>query len=316
MSERTTEVIITEGDHTIRVQCSPRTKRLIQTDAFSRRKVFIGALDNNLENALQEIRDIASDMEQMGIEMDDDDDHEIVPAPEVLIEEPASQNKKRKRAKVEVEFDDKSTGDLISAVEEHPCLWNAASENYKNRVLRDATWREISENVFDGKFDATQLSAKWTNLRIQFRSYKMKSKGKSGQAAKSKIVWKFYNSMLFVASAEESQTPTTESNLILDSDRDSGTPKTPVSSKVGNKLNRETCTPEDPTKAIALEGMRTAIQKMTEVDSFQVFGSYVAEELRKIPDVNEANRLQRKLARVLIDSLDDMEAGTSSQYPV
>lgn len=58
--------------------------------------------------------------------------------------------------------------------------------------------------------------------------------------------------------------------------------------------------------------MERALKKMDEMDSYQVFGNYVAEELRKINNPNVANKVQRKLTRVLMDCLDEVEANAMS----
>lgn len=59
---------------------------------------------------------------------------------------------------------------------------------------------------------------------------------------------------------------------------------------------------------MALKGMEKALKKMDEMDSFQTFGNFVAEELRKIPNVTLANKVQRKLTRYLMDCLDEVDA--------
>lgn len=60
---------------------------------------------------------------------------------------------------------------------------------------------------------------------------------------------------------------------------------------------------------LAIDGMQRALNKMEggEVDAFQTFGNFIASELRKIPDVAVANRIQRALTRNLMDLLDDAE---------
>ncbi|XP_055622922.1 uncharacterized protein LOC129766418 [Toxorhynchites rutilus septentrionalis] len=218
---------------------------------------------------------------------------------------------KRKRGKVEAVWDEANINKLICAVETNDCIWNAGNEEYKNRGMRDSVWQYIAENIFDGKYSVAEVSAKWTNLRIQFRSYyAKKNKRKSGQAACSKTCWKYYSQMMFIATSEEQQTARSESNLVLEENFVEGTPKTHVSNPKNKRTRQSTESTGDPTKAIALEGMQAALKKMSEVDSFQVFGNYIAEELRKISDVNAANRIQRKLARQLIDCLDELEYTT------
>ncbi|XP_055619500.1 uncharacterized protein LOC129764447 [Toxorhynchites rutilus septentrionalis] len=230
---------------------------------------------------------------------------------EVLVEEKDiyQVKKKRKRGKVEAAWDEANINKLISAVEENDCIWNAGNKEYKNRDMRDASWQHITENVFDGQYSVAEVCAKWTNLRIQFRSYHAKeNKRKSDQGAYSRISWRFYRQMMFINNAEDQQTEKSESNLTLEEDSVKGTPKRQISSPKSNKGTQQSAeSTGDPTTAIALEGIQAALKKLSEVDSYQVFGNYIAEELRKLSDANAANRIQRKLARQLIDSLDELD---------
>lgn len=57
--------------------------------------------------------------------------------------------------------------------------------------------------------------------------------------------------------------------------------------------------------------MQRALEKMEEVDSFQVFGNFVAAELRKISNESLANQVQRKITRFVMDCMDEVDASTS-----
>lgn len=104
---------------------------------------------------------------------------------------------------------------LISCVECMPMLWNAQDEKYRNKTERQSAWKHISETDFDGKFKESEIMAKWSNIRIQYRSYFAKyRKTKSGQGASEQVKWKFYEAMDFVGRAEEEQTSTTVSNMV------------------------------------------------------------------------------------------------------
>ena len=106
-------------------------------------------------------------------------------------------------------------GMFADAVECLPMLWNALDEKYRNRIERQTAWKVMSEVDFDHKFNENELMAKWTNIRIQYRSYFSRNrKTKSGQEANEPVKWKFYEAMDFIGRAEEEQTPTTVSNLV------------------------------------------------------------------------------------------------------
>lgn len=67
----------------------------------------------------------------------------------------------------------------------------------------------------------------------------------------------------------------------------------------------------DDTRQIAIKAMNTAKEKINQEpasDEFQIFGNFIASELRKIPDINNARRIQRKMLRVLLDYMDEMDA--------
>lgn len=72
----------------------------------------------------------------------------------------------------------------------------------------------------------------------------------------------------------------------------------------------------DEYKQTALDGMKRALQKMEESDSFQTFGNFVAAELRKIPNKTEANIIQRRVQRKLLDYIDEYEMNSESRVNV
>lgn len=128
---------------------------------------------------------------------------------------PAKRTRRAKTYKAKsstIEWTDEEVLELISCVEVRPPLWNAGDGKYKNRNERNKFWDEISEIEFESKYGSSQLQSKWSNLRIQYRSYLTK-KPKSGQAANAEIQWKFFAPMSFVGRTEAEQTAPTESNL-------------------------------------------------------------------------------------------------------
>lgn len=148
------------------------------------------------------------------------DDEDSVDYTEEMASQSQAQQKtqKRNRNKVAVQWNAEKEVKLISAVEPRDFLWNTGNKDHKNRILRDAAWQEISEEIFDGEYGGAQLNAKWSNLRIQFKSYYSKSKQtKSGQGAgEYKVSWKHFNQMMFIAAAEDQQSTISESNLVSD----------------------------------------------------------------------------------------------------
>lgn len=84
----------------------------------------------------------------------------------------------------------------------------------------------------------------------------------------------------------------------------------PAPENINRKRRKIDChpSPEDGSKKVALEGMQRALASLEErEDAFQIFGNFVASELRKIEDPMMANRIQRVLTRNLMDLLDEAE---------
>lgn len=79
-------------------------------------------------------------------------------------------------------------------------------------------------------------------------------------------------------------------------------------------IKRKTQLPStvDETKKVAFDAMNQALKKMNEEqnDEFKVFGDFIAAELRKIPNKVDANKVQRKMQRMLLDYMDELDGNT------
>lgn len=126
--------------------------------------------------------------------------------------------KKQTKPKVTAEWSEEDVFKLIGCVELVPMLWNAKDEKYRNKIERTSAWNQMSEIYFENKFSGSELLAKWSNVRIQYRGYFTKyHKTKSGQGADEPVEavkWKFYEAMGFVGRAEDEQTGISISNLV------------------------------------------------------------------------------------------------------
>lgn len=151
------------------------------------------------------------------------DDDDFVPDSEDFLDDEVSSivskgkasRKRQVKPKVVSDWTDTDIFKLISCVEALPMLWNAGDAKYRNKIDRQSAWKEMSETNFDNKFSATELMAKWSNIRIQYRSYDSKlRKTKSGQGAVEQVKWKFFDVMSFVGRAEATQTAMNVSNLV------------------------------------------------------------------------------------------------------
>lgn len=113
--------------------------------------------------------------------------------------------------------------------------------------------------------------------------------------------------MLFQAYDDDQSTTSTSTSteLIL---------TTPTISKSQQK-NTQAKTSTTTSKKLAMDAMNQALRKMNEPDDeFKVFGDFIASELRKVANKNDAYRLQRKMQRVLLDYMDEIDRQPYVQY--
>lgn len=129
--------------------------------------------------------------------------------------ESQQQAPKKKRARIIAhEWTEHEINELIQAVETKPELWKSSHESYKNRNKKDAAWRDIEENVFDSDIKLAEITTKWNNLRVQYKTYAVKYKTKPSGSGRGIInKWKHFDAMNFIGANEESSTETTVSNL-------------------------------------------------------------------------------------------------------
>lgn len=200
---------------------------------------------------------------------------------------------------------------LISRVKYVPMLWNAKDKKYRNKVERQAAWKLISKVDFNGRFKVSELVAKWSNLRIQYRSYCLKrQESTSGHGAN--IQWKFFEPMNFVDRAEEELASGTVSNSVCDSlsflfDSNSKTPEISELRRLSQSSSEATTS--SSATSIVSEGMKYSaneleVQRQPRLNEFDVFGNYIATELRSISDPNAAQRIRFKVARCLMECIE------------
>lgn len=234
---------------------------------------------------------------------------------------PNKRTRHQNRTKVIETWTDEEINKLISEVETHPCIWNAGCKDYKNRGKRDSAWNEIAA-AFEKK-PAAQLTAKWQNLRIQYRaSLTSSKKTKSGQGVSKVPHWKHHAQMSFVGTTEETQSVQSESNSVFD-DVESASASSATNSNAttsgssgkavrNRRVNDETASQDDTDKKkedLILSGMQVAIDKLQkpkkESDEIDVFGKYLVSELRKIKTDVYRQTTQRKLLQLLWQCIDE-----------
>ncbi|XP_058467109.1 uncharacterized protein LOC131440029 isoform X2 [Malaya genurostris] len=238
--------------------------------------------------------------------MDDDLSEFLVPKEE----------RKRERVKVVIEWTCDAIMRLISAVHKRPLLWNSEHPDHVSKILRETAWQGIAQDEFEDQYDADQLIAKWNNLRIQFKAYWSKTKRSKARhdSGQKKVIWRYFRPMAFLAASSDSsllKAVTEQTEDVKHRPRPTPT-RTSMASAQKRRLSPEksvakfSSPPGNHLSQDVYEEKRS-VQKVEKIDSFQVFGNFVAEELRKIPDQVLANQVQRKLTRYLMDCMDEVD---------
>ncbi|XP_063706976.1 uncharacterized protein LOC134835902 isoform X2 [Culicoides brevitarsis] len=220
-------------------------------------------------------------------------------------------NRKRPRSGLNLSFHPGEVHRLIAFVKSNPCLWDAAHSKHNIRNIRRDKWFEIATK-FRGKFSPEELQTKWDNLRIQFRQNHLRSLKKTNN--EKSVSWKFYDKMLFLVQKEGNSTSEMEnSNGDNEGDETEQEIKEEMEifddepiSEQERSLAEEDYDPESTSNLDFLPARENFHIRNVE-DSFQTFGNYIASELRTIENVQEANRIKRKLNYLLLECLDKMD---------
>lgn len=243
--------------------------------------------------------------------------------------------KTRPKPKVSHKWTPAEVHKLIEMVKDHQCIWNFKLKEHKNMNQREASWNIIDEEM--GGFGITELKAKWTNVTTTYRTTKAKMFAhKSGQGANKPIHWEYWSDMQFMNINESASNTVSDSNLEFDSfalsqledfdgdDSAGGSSSTlsyaptPTLAAAGSGIaqrKRKVSTPmPSASKELLMQRAILALDKKDDDDEWQKFGDYIASDLRKMATTNSgiANRTKNKIARNLLDSWDDAEAGTST----
>ncbi len=99
---------------------------------------------------------------------------------------------------------------LITEVQNYEHLWCVSSKKFSDRDRAQNSWQEIALKL--GR-DVGVVKAKWKYLRDNYMKLKKETKHKSGDAAKKKSHWKFFESLFFLNTLTEKNE--TETNVSL-----------------------------------------------------------------------------------------------------
>lgn len=155
---------------------------------------------------------------------------------EVEVMEFEQPKKKRMRSRaIFYEWTEHEIVKLIQAVKKKPELWKPSHKMYKYRNKRKMAWRDIEENVFNSIINLSEITSKWNNLRVQYKTYAVRYKAlerESGSEWVNNTKWRHFDAMIFIDANYEQLTETSISNLTTVVDVQSKTQNKPVVSLI------------------------------------------------------------------------------------
>uniref|UniRef100_A0A915JQ21 MADF domain-containing protein n=1 Tax=Romanomermis culicivorax TaxID=13658 RepID=A0A915JQ21_ROMCU len=105
------------------------------------------------------------------------------------------------KSKIVQKFPVKKINQLINEVRANPCLWRRDDKHYKNYLMRDDVWNNISVRL--GGVDKEILKWKWANLRTTF-GHRCKSSATSGSHnQETNVTWEYFESLLFLKTSAD-----------------------------------------------------------------------------------------------------------------
>lgn len=220
-----------------------------------------------------------------------------------------------------VVWDKQKTYQLIELLESSPALWNCTLQEYRDRHVKAKYMEIIAQKL---EITSAEVGRKLHNLRCQMNSELRKIKNKKSGAGADEIVkssWEFFDSLKFMTGISECvKTVGTVPNALVsdneetsevvmyqaqgESSHDTSTASITAdnSSKISkkrkvNKGNKPKSINEDDEELFkeAMSVLRAPS------DEFDVFGNYVAVEIRQIRSEERRRRLKRIIQKAIID---------------
>ncbi|KAJ8888529.1 hypothetical protein PR048_008020 [Dryococelus australis] len=203
--------------------------------------------------------------------------------------------------------------ELISDYESRPVLCDVNTTEYRDRCRKHAL-KELAEEY---KIEIQEITMKIHNLRNKFNiEFKKSQKNKSGQETDEKYVskWPHYYAMLFIQKNDSQLTDTLDSDTegLNDDGQDNAT--VPSNVEVTRSVSRSsTSTPTPPAKkkkATLTDKHSMMIEKVYETlskneDEFDLFGEYVASEMRKLSSVALKWKVKTEIQRIILQANEE-----------
>ncbi|KAJ8728928.1 hypothetical protein PYW07_006624 [Mythimna separata] len=152
-------------------------------------------------------------------------------------------------------FSDEACETLIELIRQHPPIYDARLDSYRNENLKDNIWMSIAESI--NKTDS-ECRKKWKLIRDSYNRYKRKQKSSTGSAAPAKnSKWQFYERLRFLENTsserpsstsvdQEQQSSTSVVQEVTNTSSEVGhedTPSVAADASVHNTISRELVEP-------------------------------------------------------------------------
>ncbi|KAL1516657.1 hypothetical protein ABEB36_000540 [Hypothenemus hampei] len=206
-------------------------------------------------------------------------------------------------------WSEEETFSLISYWKMYPELWNVNNINYRNRAKKENALKELA-----AKFDTieSEISRKLHNLRTQFHQGKRRKKtNKDGD--EYQITWKFYDAMKFISNDHSTSgnfEPPKQMEILANehdnSNDDIKIDVQPRKRKPGHikKNNRQ--------HEVIFKKTSNLLNKRS--DQFQIFGDFVASELRNLKSWDYQRQLKLTIQRAIVQYSElDLSSPSTSE---
>ncbi|XP_058820800.1 uncharacterized protein LOC131682993 [Topomyia yanbarensis] len=191
---------------------------------------------------------------------------------------------------------------LIEAVQGHPNLYDLANETYHDKNARVNSWREIASELLaldptkDESHNTPSLSkalqAKWKGLRSSYARARRENKGRIGQAAQTKRVYKYAHKLGFLDLISKKTNTLNTPNVTQNESTEH------VASCSGTSSKKRK-TDEDPATLAILNYLEK--KQENEVDELDLFFQQMAVTVRKLPPRKVVD-VKRAIFNLVVDA--------------
>ncbi|KAJ8918002.1 hypothetical protein NQ315_011455 [Exocentrus adspersus] len=202
---------------------------------------------------------------------------------------------------------------LIYQWRAHPELWDVKNKQYRNKVKKQAA---LSMLAAEFATTESEIYRKFHNLRTQFHQELRRTKVKKCLDETYRSSWKFYDAMRFIVegnhnvdvSKQHNYKQEVDEEILLDDDSEQIEFIDPYKESEEVLEKRLQIHLEDvELDPISFVKKPQAASASKSTDDFQVFGDFVACELRNLRSKENQKKLKRAIQRAILDisELDD-----------